>query len=158
MEANSADLLATKRCAKSLSCFDVSFSLLATQGSDAPEPAGMPCHSRNAGHRFTPCTDVGSHQKQSVLKCFEAWTPNLPSRCVPATASLDRTPILLSDITPILLPIFTLLDHAAPTFLSSLCFPRPHSPVRSRRRCRNLQWCSQAGLPLISSALYNGPD
>ncbi|KAH8988411.1 ARM repeat-containing protein [Lactarius akahatsu] len=89
-------------------------------------------------------------QLQSALKCFEAWIPNLPS----------------SDITPILPSLFALLDPASPPFqpvvsavlavLSSTAFEDGAGAVTLTVPL--LQWCAQAGPPIVSTAHRDGPD
>ena len=109
-------------------------------------------------------------QLQSALKCFEAWIPNLPSRYASAVATsplLSSTPsCLYSDVTPILPSLFALLDPAAPTFqpvvsavlavLSSTAFE--DGAGAATLTVPLLQWCAQAGPPIVSTAHRDGPD
>lgn len=110
-------------------------------------------------------------QLHSALRCFEAWIPNLPSRYVPYRGSpsplpLDSISCLYSDITPIMPSLFALLDPAAPTFqpvvsavlavLSSASFE--DGAGAATLTVPLLQWCAQAGPPLVSTAHRDGPD
>ncbi len=110
-------------------------------------------------------------QLQSALRCLEAWLPNLPSRCVrSAPMPLDSTRHTRnarhSDITPLLPPLFALLDPSAPTFqpvvsavlavLSSPAFADGAGSVTLTVPL--LQWCAQAGPPLVGRAHRAGPD
>lgn len=71
-----------------------------------------------------------------------------------------------SDVTPILPPLFAILDPAAPTFqpvvsavlavLSSTAFVDGAGALTLTVPL--LQWCAQAGPPLVNSALRDGPD
>jgi hypothetical protein len=79
---------------------------------------------------------------------------------------LDIHLALSSDITPILPPLFAILDPAAPTFqavvsavlavLSSTAFVDGAGAVTLTVPL--LQWCAQAGPPIVNAALRDGPD
>jgi hypothetical protein len=128
----------------------------------------VPLVTQAIASSIAPPLDPG--QLQSALKCFEAWIPNLPSRC----AAPSVIPLLLpthpppdsSDITPILPSLFALLDPAAPTFhpvvsavlavLSSTAFA--DGAGAATLTVPLLQWCAQAGPPIVSCAHRDGPD
>ncbi|KAI9431177.1 ARM repeat-containing protein [Lactarius indigo] len=133
-EVNGADLLSAKRAQMLQSLRDaVPLVTQAIASSIAP-----------------PMDPARLGQLQSALKCFEAWIPNLPS----------------SDITPILPSLFALLDPAAPSFqpvvsavlavLSSTAFEDGAGAVTLTVPL--LQWCAQAGPPVVSTAHRDGPD
>ena len=130
----------------------------------------VPLVTQAIASSIAPPLDPG--QLQSALKCFEAWIPNLPSRYAPLR-SLSPSPspswtssCLSSDITPILPSLFALLDPAAPTFqpvvsavlavLSSTAFADGAGAATLTEPL--LQWCAQAGPPIVSAAHRDGPD
>ncbi|KAH9966317.1 ARM repeat-containing protein [Lactifluus volemus] len=73
---------------------------------------------------------VRLRQLQSALKCFEAWIPNLPSN----DSAISAVLAVLSA------PAFA--DGAGSTTLTL--------PL--------LQWCAQAGPPIVNAVLSHGPD
>ncbi|KAI0262791.1 ARM repeat-containing protein [Gloeopeniophorella convolvens] len=133
-EVNGADLLPPKR------------SQMLQTLTDA-----VPVVTQAIGASIVPSTDPAAvRQLQSALKCLEAWIPNLPS----------------SNMTPLLPRLFALLDPAAPAFepvvsaiLAILSSPAFADGAGSATlTVPLLQWCAQAGPPIVSTTLRDGPD
>ncbi|KAI9508978.1 ARM repeat-containing protein [Russula earlei] len=133
-EVNGADLLPAKR------------SQVLQSLSEA-----VPLVTQAVASSIGPSTDpTRLRQLQSALKCLEAWMPNLPS----------------NDVTPLLPSLFALLDPAAPTFqpavsavLAVLSAPAFANGAGSATLTLPLlEWSAQAGPPIISTTLRDGPD
>ncbi|KAI0247835.1 ARM repeat-containing protein [Lactifluus subvellereus] len=133
-EVNGADLLPTKRSQMLQSLRDA-----------------IPLVTQAIASSIVPSTDPARlRQLQSALKCLEAWIPNLPS----------------NDVTPLLPSLFALLDPVSPTFQSAisaalavLSAPAFADGTGSATLTLPLlQWCSQAGPPIVNVVLSQGPD
>ncbi|KAF8498083.1 ARM repeat-containing protein [Russula emetica] len=111
----------------------------------------IPLVKQAVASSIIPSTDPPRlRQLQSALKCLEAWIPNLPS----------------NDMTPLLPPLFSLLDPASATFqptvsavLAVLSAPAfADGSGSATLTLPLLQWCAQAGQPIIKRAIADGPD
>ncbi|KAI0290272.1 armadillo-type protein [Multifurca ochricompacta] len=83
---------------------------------------------------------------QSLKDAVPLVTQAIASSISPSTdpPKLRQLQSAVSEVTPILPLLFTLLDPAAPTFQPAI------SAI--------LAWCAQAGPPIIDAALRDGPD